>query len=691
MSMCFTKEVGLIIPRPQIGKLKQREATCPRSPRTQCRDQNPDLLSPSPVGAGQPCWDGCSLPRTAQGRWGTRSCDTGLCPAFAGGCASAQRLPPAGAAISFAGIPPPPGPWPVSDCSRSSFSRGAAGGRRRVPAAGAAARRRRRVPRGRGPGRFPTGGFCCFFPHPPPTSPALRRAAARRPSLQPRQPGRAVRARCCPGPATMTSGQECQDVQGSSDDVSSIEAKVESFGTREDDSAQECKSGDDSSENNSESSSESESDTEETNTRKTEANSQFRCEHVKTEHNQKEQVTPRRLPRGIFWLKLEAEGTYQCTVTGLIFDVTKAAVIKYSVLSWSKYADYVKKPWIVGGPIFDVSCDSTSVLTSIQFPHSLSLNDHESDMTFKVLHIKSTGPAFEPSVDHSMTHVKWHVSSLSPVGPVIQTQEPVQYDGAVILYKVVNNHPSLSFRVYVATNNDSFIKDISKAVKHSDKKFIKIDKPPVCQKRLQNGKRYRLISESEAEITPEEIEFVDGSLLKLKSYIEVYLEQPMEFTLSLIELESEEILWKAKLRECDWILHDQNKNEQKRNTVRNRRRKSSNSLSDEEFYNKRLKGRDISDGTKAKTTLTDQQLMTLAKKMGKDWKEIAIECLKLEMKDIQQIQAKEEEVNVHKFLMLEKWRKGEKSNGTAQNLYDSLKDHVSYEIIQILEGFLEQT
>ncbi|XP_037764482.1 caspase recruitment domain-containing protein 8 isoform X10 [Chelonia mydas] len=454
----------------------------------------------------------------------------------------------------------------------------------------------------------------------------------------------------------MTSGQECQDVQGSSDDVSSIEAKVESYGTREDDSAQECKSGDDSSENNSESSSESESDTEETTTRKTdeeleknellppvesEANSQFRCEHVKTEHNQKEQVTPRRLPRGQFWLKLEAEGTYQCTVTGLIFDVTKAAVIKYSVLSWSKYADYVKKPWIVGGPIFDVSCDSASVLTSIQFPHSLSLNDHESDMTFKVLHIKSTGPAFEPSVDHSMTHVKWH--------------------------------------------------DISKAVKHSDKKFIKIDKPPVCQKRLQNGKRYRLISESEAEITPEEIQFVDGSLLKLKSYIEVYLEQPMEFTLSLIELESEEIVWKAKLRECDWILHDQNKNEQKRNTVRNRRRKSSNSLSDEEFYNKRLKGRDISDGTKAKTTLTDQQLMTLAKKMGKDWKEIAIECLKLEMKDIQQIQAKEEEVNVHKFLMLEKWRKGEKSNGTAQNLYDSLKDHVSYEIIQILEGFLKQT
>lgn len=86
------------------------------------------------------------------------------------------------------------------------------------------------------------------------------------------------------------------------------------------------------------------------------------------------------------------------------------------------------------------------------------LADHGSNMTFKVLHIKSTGPSIEPSVDHSSTHIKWHVSSLSPVGPVIQTQEPVDYHGAVILYKVVDNHPSLSFRVYIATNNESFIK-----------------------------------------------------------------------------------------------------------------------------------------------------------------------------------------------------------------------------------------
>lgn len=51
-----------------------------------------------------------------------------------------------------------------------------------------------------------------------------------------------------------------------------------------------------------------------------------------------------------------------------------------------------------------------------------------------------------------------------------------------------------------------------------------------------------------------EIEFVDGSLLKLKSYIEVYLEQPMEFKLLLVEMDSDEIVWKAKLRECECFI-----------------------------------------------------------------------------------------------------------------------------------------
>ncbi|NWI92573.1 CARD8 protein, partial [Pitta sordida] len=88
---------------------------------------------------------------------------------------------------------------------------------------------------------------------------------------------------------------------------------------------------------------------------------------------QKEQVTPRRLAGGKLVLRLEAEGTYQCSLTGLIFEVTSAVRVTYSLLSWSKFASLVERPWIVGGPLFDISCDAAPALTSIQFPHSLCL------------------------------------------------------------------------------------------------------------------------------------------------------------------------------------------------------------------------------------------------------------------------------------------------------------------------------
>lgn len=52
----------------------------------------------------------------------------------------------------------------------------------------------------------------------------------------------------------------------------------------------------------------------------------------------------------------------------------------------------------------------------------------------------------------------------------------------------------------------------------------------------------------------QEIEFVDGSLLKLKSYIEVYFEKPDDFTLSLVELDSDAVVWKAKLRESKHVV-----------------------------------------------------------------------------------------------------------------------------------------
>ncbi|XP_027750670.1 caspase recruitment domain-containing protein 8 [Empidonax traillii] len=495
---------------------------------------------------------------------------------------------------------------------------------------------------------------------------------------------------------TGTSTHVCLLLSSSrAESLSSDEKEVTSNGTEGEGSAEERPEGEASSESSSSSSSEEESDEEQEEKESPPSCNESGkkclppCEHCRNENDQKEEVTPRRLAGGQFMLQLDGEGTYQCSLTGLIFEVTGRVRITYSLLSWSKFSSLVEKPWIVGGPLFDVRCDSAPALTSIQFPHSLCLGGDGAGMAFKVLHVKGDGAAIEPSAAYSASHVRWVVSSLSPVGPLIQSQEPVQYHGAVILYKAVDEHPSLSFRVYVATNNDSFIKDISKAVKHSKRKFVKIDKPPVCQKLLQNGKRYRLVCEPEAEITPEEIEFVDGSLLKLKSYIEVYVEKPDEFTLSLVELDSDATVWKAKLRERDWLHYDQNKNEQKRSTGSVKKRKPASPEGG--LCSKKQKTGGTADGIGTKI-LTDQQLMAVAKQFGRQWREIAIEYLEVEMKDIEEIQAMEGDVNMQKFLVLRKWRDRQQSSGTAEALLRSLGDKGScdQELLQRLQDFSAQ-
>ena len=63
-------------------------------------------------------------------------------------------------------------------------------------------------------------------------------------------------------------------------------------------------------------------------------------------------------------------------------------------------------------------------------------------------------------MDFTTSHVKWRVSSLSPVGPVIQSSLQVKHHGAVLVYKELNKYhkKDFIFNVFLALNDDSEIK-----------------------------------------------------------------------------------------------------------------------------------------------------------------------------------------------------------------------------------------
>lgn len=95
---------------------------------------------------------------------------------------------------------------------------------------------------------------------------------------------------------------------------------------------------------------------------------------------------------------------------------------------------------------------------NLLFPYYLH-PDPENEMSFSVLHIKDNRPLIEPTVDHSGSHVKWNVTSLSPVGPIIQRSQSVEHHGVVLVYKQLGGgNNNYSFHVYLATNSSSDIK-----------------------------------------------------------------------------------------------------------------------------------------------------------------------------------------------------------------------------------------
>ncbi|CAL8349494.1 unnamed protein product [Arctogadus glacialis] len=232
-----------------------------------------------------------------------------------------------------------------------------------------------------------------------------------------------------------------------------------------------------------------------------------------------EMVTLTKISKWSFQVQLEGEGTYECSATGLVFEVSEQALVRYSVLSWSEFSEFLWDFWRPAGSVYDVDVvnKDSSVLKFIHFPHSLCLAESEHDLSFSVLHVKEQQAVIESTVDFTASHVKWRVSSLSPLGPIISCSVQVKHHGVVLVYKERNKKPTFTFHVFLALNNCSEIKAIEEQVLSSIKTWMKIDKPPTC--RLEE-KYHNLKSEPEGKIEPSNLEFTTEAV-QLKGFFVV--------------------------------------------------------------------------------------------------------------------------------------------------------------------------
>ncbi|XP_030236030.1 uncharacterized protein LOC115560682 [Gadus morhua] len=187
------------------------------------------------------------------------------------------------------------------------------------------------------------------------------------------------------------------------------------------------------------------------------------CEKCKAAQQspEHEKVTPTKISKWSFQVQLEGEGTYECSATGLVFEVSEQALVRYSVLSWFQFSEFLKDSWRPAGSIYDVRVvnKDPSVLKFIHFPHSLCLTEPGRDLSFNVLHVKDHHPNPESTVGFTASHVKWRVSSLSLLGLILRSiyQWMVKRHAMVLIYKELNKKDFI-FHVYLGSNSSSEFK-----------------------------------------------------------------------------------------------------------------------------------------------------------------------------------------------------------------------------------------
>lgn len=86
--------------------------------------------------------------------------------------------------------------------------------------------------------------------------------------------------------------------------------------------------------------------------------------------------------------------------------------------------------------------------------------------------------------------------------------------------------------------------------------------------------------------------------------------------------------------------------------------------------------------------MSDKQLLQVAKRLGKEWKQVAI-FLDLTSRDLDEIQAVEKDVTMQKLKMLVEWKKRRRvGEATVDHLWKSVKelDDLPNEVHQTLQG-----
>ncbi|CAI5671032.1 unnamed protein product [Oreochromis niloticus] len=246
-----------------------------------------------------------------------------------------------------------------------------------------------------------------------------------------------------------------------------------------------------------------------------------------------------------YQFQCSSAGLYQCSVTGLVFDMQGEGDVVYRTVPWNRRLldKHHKKP---AGPLFDIKCQQQSVC-QLHLPHC-ELISTGGGQFLQVAHVKDEGVELIPPHQITESHVVINITGFSGYGNVKDKDSACEPVRALVLlfYKPPVDPDLTSFLSVLLLPKNVVLRDVL----HSRKKLVGderyIETSPHCK--LHPKQVYTLSAVPEDDsvlVQPTEAEFDEESYDNYFPSFQVILEKIMKtIKMTLTDSTSSHSVWK---------------------------------------------------------------------------------------------------------------------------------------------------
>uniref|UniRef100_A0A8B9NUA9 Caspase recruitment domain-containing protein 8 n=1 Tax=Apteryx owenii TaxID=8824 RepID=A0A8B9NUA9_APTOW len=250
---------------------------------------------------------------------------------------------------------------------------------------------------------------------------------------------------------------------------------------------------------------------------------------------------------------LPGAGSFQCSVTGLGFEVNSAVTIQYRYASWNEHLSAAaQEAWVVTGPLFHIKVQPEAV-GAVHLPHFVCLAESVDVSNCRIAHFKSGKMTLKEPTKLNAFCAVLENPSFSLLGVLWRrlrsTLNLLPMHSLVLIFQQLSA-ANTTLHLYLIPDDNSVKQAIEKQEMNWNSKLI--PKPSPFNP-LFFGCSYQVSSTSHVVITPEpHLTFCYKSPKEQQLFIEIYIRNMAEeIWLHMTDGRNGTLVWKASLRSGD--------------------------------------------------------------------------------------------------------------------------------------------